>query len=512
MSQSQHAVNFSSSRLLAGTSRNQLVENYLLNAKTVADQPSHFMPRLPNQDEDCTQMQWASRNPSGKSNPALAPSVIFGNSVQGKNTYLRQAMNIGTARVHHAPAVSIQDDPVPTPTPVCMHHETVNSTTESIEVPAKHDVPIHQNFHDDEDLTIDSTDKTLDPYKHDPIAYAETQVKTKPSRYPSKEIEIGSVVAGRYEVLSEISRGGYGIVYRARQIGVDRIVALKRLRRTDDPSINKRFLLEANIIKNLIHPNTIQLIDAGMDEGHLFLVMEYIEGKSLHSLLKEQHVLSQERAIHITKQILKSLNEAHQRGIVHRDMKPSNILLRDIIGETDFVKVLDFGIAKAKNIQIKKLTEQGKIMGTPRYLAPELLFGEEAGPGADIFAIGLILAEMLIGKPVMPSELGAIIKVAASRDPIHIPSSLRKTEIGAIIQKALQKDPRQRYASAEEMLYDLTRLETKPIEQYSPINKPKRRQSLTKQPRISSFKLSKLAIAAMFLFLTNAFLIYRFLL
>ena len=503
MSQSQRAVNFSGSSLLADNARNQLMENYLLNAKTVADQPARFLPQTASRNYDSTQTQWDPRNFSqNQPNP-----VASRNFAKPECLHLKQTLNMGSARMHANHLVNTQDDPIPTPTPVAMHQDVINSTTESIEVPAKHVSPVHAEIPDDITSSALESDNNLDPYKHDPMAYAETQIKNK--RTKSKEIEVGSVVAGRYEIIDEISRGGYGIVYRARQIGVDRIVALKRLRKTNDQALNKRFLLEANIIKNLIHPNTIQLIDAGMDEGHLYLVMEYIEGKSLHSLIKEQRALSEERTIHIARQILKSLNEAHQRGIVHRDLKPSNILIRDIIGETDFIKVLDFGIAKAKNIQIKKLTEQGKIMGTPRYLAPELLFGEEAGATADIFAIGLMMAEMLTGKPIMPSELSAIIKIAASNEPIPLPASIQKTEIGKIIQKALEKDPRQRYASAEEMLYDLNCLECKPAMPPSSLHKPHRTQSVTRQTKISSWKLSKLAIVATILLLANAYLIYR---
>ena len=223
-----------------------------------------------------------------------------------------------------------------------------------------------------------------------------------PPRADSREIEIGKVIGNRYEILSEISRGGFGIVYRARQIGIDRVVAIKRLHTQADPASLERFSLEANIIKDLVHPNTIQLIDAGMDENHLYLVMEYIEGQSLRELNDEEHAIEPLRALNITKQILKSLHEAHERGIIHRDIKPSNILIRNIIGEHDFVKVLDFGIAKAQFRDAPRLTECGKILGTPQYLAPELLYGDEAKPSSDIFSVALMLVEMLTGTPLLP--------------------------------------------------------------------------------------------------------------
>ena len=494
MSQSQQVVNFSSSLVLADQRQQSamaLFETYLSEAQTIKDAPRMLCPRsaveisdLPASKQntfDSTKTQWDPQ-----------PGAVL--SHHGKQT--RQ---LGSARTHNPRRHADADDPIPTPTPqaIRMPASSVSESLETISRPHSHR-PV-------------SSDRS---HHHcsEADAYAVTQVKSRPRRNDSREIDVGSMVAGRYEILSEISRGGYGIVYRARQIGVDRIVALKRLRSNHDIAIQQRFLLESNIIKNLIHPNTIQLIDAGMDDSHLFIVMEYIEGKSLRAILNDHQPMPPDRAIHIASQILKSLNEAHQRGIIHRDLKPSNILLRNIIGESDFVKVLDFGIAKAKNMQAQKLTEQGKIMGTPRYLAPELLFGEEAGPEADIFAIGLILAEMLTGQPVMPNDLNAIIKLAASKSPIPLPSHLLKTEIGQIIARALEKDPHQRYSSAEEMLYDLSLLASRQPVPLPAVAKPSRCCSLPVKARYSSFRYSKLIIAATLLILTNVYLLYRFIL
>ncbi len=291
--------------------------------------------------------------------------------------------------------------------------------------------------------------------------------QNKSFRANSAQIDIGSVVASKYEILSQISEGGYGVVYRARQLGVDRVVALKRLRSQKDPSVMKRFLLEANIIKDLIHPNTIQLIDAGVDNEHLFIVMEYIDGLSLKSLISKEKSLPIERAIHIAIQILKSLHEAHERGITHRDIKSSNVLIRNIIGEKDFIKVLDFGIAKAKYINTQRLTQDGKIMGTPQYLAPELLFGDAPTPAVDIFAVGIILVEMLTGSSPLPKDTHALLKLATSDQPIPIPEWLLKSPIAHIIQCALQKDPKKRYHSAAEMITDLQSLEYQLIAPFS---------------------------------------------
>ena len=175
MSQSQRAVNFSGSSLLADNARNQIMEDYLLNAKTVADQPSRFMPQSSNRDFDGTQTQWDPRNFSQKQpNP-----VASRKSVKPDCLHLRQTLNMGSARMNAGHPVNIQDDPVPTPTPVAMQQDVINTTTESIEVPAKHELPVHSEIPKNDTESADSSDNLLDPYKHDLMAYAETQIKNK---------------------------------------------------------------------------------------------------------------------------------------------------------------------------------------------------------------------------------------------------------------------------------------------------------------------------------------------
>ena len=298
------------------------------------------------------------------------------------------------------------------------------------------------------DETVELTeDKLLSPSKES-------------TRLDSREVDIGKVIGNRYEILSEISRGGFGIVYRARQIGLDRVVALKRLHAQNDCSNVKRFFLEANIIKDLVHPNTIQLIDAGMDDNHLYYVMEYIEGKSLRELIDIEHSLDPLRSLNIAKQILKSIHEAHERGIIHRDLKPSNILIRNIIGEQDFVKVLDFGIAKVQYRGMPRLTENGKILGTPQYLAPELLYGDEATHSTDLYSIALILVEMLTGKALLPKSPVSIVKLSTSPEPIPIPQWILQSPMGDMLRRALNKDPDFRYKNATDMIAYIQRIET----------------------------------------------------
>ncbi len=305
----------------------------------------------------------------------------------------------------------------------------------------------------------------------DVVSALEDEDRHEEQRLNSSELSIGHVVGGRYEILSEVARGGFGIVYRARQIGIDRIVALKRLKSQNEPSAVQRFLLEANIIKNLIHPNTIQLIDAGTDrDNHLYFVMEYIEGQSLQAILNHGECISLQRAINITIQILKSLNEAHQRGIIHRDLKPSNILLRNVIGEHDFVKVLDFGIAKQTSMLTPKLTMDGKILGTPQYIAPELFSGQTPTPASDLYAIGLILATMIMGTSLVPENPMEAIKWHMTPTPSVLPNWISASPIGPFLQKAIQKDPEKRYQTALEMIVDLKKLEAQQAGQETYLN------------------------------------------
>lgn len=290
-----------------------------------------------------------------------------------------------------------------------------------------------------------------------PIRCLDATCKLAPSHDHSQsgEFQPGDVLVKRYEILNEIERGGFGIVYRAKQIGIDRIVAIKRMRSSGNVEMSKRFLLEANIIKNLIHPNTIQLIDAGTDEhGCLYIVMEYIQGQSLRHVLDSGRCIGYERAVSIAMQVLKSMHEAHHHGIIHRDIKPSNILLREVIGEKDFVKVLDFGVAKVKS-QASKLTQNGKILGSPQYISPELCKGKPAGPYSDLYALGLVFVQMVTGYSIVPSDAMQAIQCHLSDTPHYLPSWLERSPFGPVLRKALAKDYLKRYQDAKTMRDDL---------------------------------------------------------
>ncbi|MDX9723279.1 MAG: protein kinase [Myxococcota bacterium] len=274
--------------------------------------------------------------------------------------------------------------------------------------------------------------------------------------------KIGDVVAGRYELTGELGRGGFGVVFKATQLGMNRPVALKVLlpQAASVDTVVDRFTREAQLAKNLVHPNTIQLYDFGETEGNcLYISMEFLEGETLDKLLKREGQLPMERAIHIAAQILKSLAEAHEHGIVHRDLKPANIFLRQLVGEKDFVKVLDFGIAKALNLdgnEDEKLTQTGSSFGTPSYMAPEQIRGVNVGAHTDLYSVALIILKMVTGKTAV--EGGTPIETAAMQLSLHdipIPDWVAQTSLGPVLRKALRKEIALRYVNAIDMLQDL---------------------------------------------------------
>jgi hypothetical protein len=280
------------------------------------------------------------------------------------------------------------------------------------------------------------------------------------------KMEPGTTIAGRYELLDKLGAGAFGAVYRARQLGIDRSVAIKLLMpdaEAVDSTAVQRFQREAKLSSSLEHPNTITIHDYGQWDNVLYLVMEYVRGESLRELCRREVRLDPNRALAITRQILLSLQEAHSRGIIHRDMKPANIMLFDRVGEKDVVKVLDFGIAKfisndaevmgAENAQ-KDLTVAGRIVGTPRYMAPEQIRGGKPSPASDLYAMGLILFEMLVGQRAVHGEstislIAMQLSDAPAVDPndARIPSPLRE-----LLRRATAKGMDERFETAAEFI------------------------------------------------------------
>ncbi len=283
----------------------------------------------------------------------------------------------------------------------------------------------------------------------------------------------GHVFENKYRILELSGAGGFARVYRARFEDVGRDVALKVLvPQSGDPAqmypeeLVTRFHREARAVSHLKSPYTITLHDFGRtSRGLLYMIFEFVEGLSLNRYLKKHGPIPAPRVVPILMQCLHSLREAHAMGILHRDVKPANIMLFDYLDETDIVKVLDFGIAKRTHAADGKpisedLTEAGAVMGTPRYMSPEQIVGQELTPATDIYSLGLVIYEMLVGVPAASeTEKSAIVRRHLGPEPIYLPRDVRvPTVLAQIVERMLAKEIGQRFQSADEVMRALEQL------------------------------------------------------
>ena len=269
----------------------------------------------------------------------------------------------------------------------------------------------------------------------------------------STRIAPGTLLSQQYRVEAWLGGGGYGDVYRAHSLRLDRPVALKVMRPRSDGDTRERFLREAQIAKRLEHPNTLRLLDYGdLDEGTPFLVWELLRGETLAERLARLGPMEPTAVSKLARQVLSSLEEAHDAGIVHRDIKPSNLMLCDFPGEPDFVKVLDFGVAKDVHLQHDDLTGEGEVLGTPRYMAPEQVLGKTVVPATDLYALGLVMAEALTAEAVVvaSSKTQAVALQATHADLLIAPSVL-SSPLGDLIRRATHKRIGARFSSARAM-------------------------------------------------------------
>src|SRR5262245_37097163 len=277
---------------------------------------------------------------------------------------------------------------------------------------------------------------------------------------------IGTVFAGKYKIIKKIGEGGMGSVYIADQEPIDRKVAIKVLlgKLAEDEVAVKRFEQEARAISKMQHPNTVTIYDYGTEGDRLYIVMEFLKGKTLTQLLRQDGVLAGPRACKIMRQVCSSLADAHAAGIIHRDLKPDNIFLTEIGGDPDWVKVLDFGVAKLADTDGGTLTQTGMIFGTPKYMSPEQAEGRPIDYRADIYALGVVLYELLVGRPpfVADTPVGLLLK-HISEPPAPFsrvrPDLNIDPRVEAIVMKSLEKNPDRRQQIVGELANELAAFE-----------------------------------------------------
>lgn len=276
---------------------------------------------------------------------------------------------------------------------------------------------------------------------------------------------VGKVIAGKFELLKVIGVGGGSTVYLAKHISLDRLVAFKILRSDMISTVDriKRFEHEARLASSLNHPNICTIYDCGLlDTGQPYLVLEYVEGRSLVEILEQGRIIPEFRALRIIKQIASGLKSAHESGILHRDLKPGNIMIIDA-GQVDLVKIIDFGLAKALGTEnAAELTETGHTIGTPAYMSPEQVRGKALDERSDIYSFGCVIFEILTGTraisgrttfETMQNHLNSDPQPLISGDYV-VPFSLRELTL-----KCLHKDPKQRFQNMNEMIAAIEQLE-----------------------------------------------------
>ncbi len=268
-------------------------------------------------------------------------------------------------------------------------------------------------------------------------------------------MEAGSL-SGRYETAEKLGSGGMSNVYKATDLILERTVAVKILAEhlSDDERFVARFRREALAVAKLIHPNIVQVYDTGVDDGRHYIVMEYVEGRSGAQILQRHGPVGPETAAELGVQACAGLDYAHRRGIIHRDVKPGNLMVfgGPVGGGEMTVKLTDFGIARA--MEQTRITQVGSVVGTAAYLAPEQVRGEEATPATDVYALGVVIYQFLTGR--LPYEGSSLAELAVrQQNESPLPPSTYNADVpetlGGAVLRALEGDPNRRYASADEL-------------------------------------------------------------
>ncbi len=275
-------------------------------------------------------------------------------------------------------------------------------------------------------------------------------------RRRGRRIVASGILSGRYEIGDRLGSGGMSSVHQATDLILERTVAVKILAEhlSDDERFVARFRREALAVAKLIHPNIVQVYDTGIDDGRHYIVMEYVQGRSGAQILQRQGPLDGETTAEIGAQACAGLDYAHRRGIIHRDVKPGNLMVvgGPVGGGEMTIKLTDFGIARA--VEQTRITQVGSVVGTAAYLSPEQVRGEEATPATDVYALGVVLYQFLTGR--LPYEGSTLAELAVrQQNEKPLPPSTYNDEVpetlGAAVLRALEGDPNRRYASASEL-------------------------------------------------------------
>ncbi len=316
---------------------------------------------------------------------------------------------------------------------------------------------------------------------------------TETLQTPIKELATGSTFAGRYQVIEELGKGGMGRVYKVFDNDIKEKIALKVLRTEIalDKETVERFSNELKLARKISHRNVCRMFDLGKTEGTTFITMEFVAGEDMKRLIRKTGQLGAGRAVSIAKQVCAGLAEAHHLGVVHRDLKPQNIM----VDEDGNARILDFGIARS--LSGKRITGAGVMIGTPEYMSPEQVEGKEVDQRTDIYSLGVILYEMLTGRVPFEGETPFTIGVKHKSEPPRDPRQLNTQipeNLGRLVLKCLEKDKAKRYQTALELHADLEKVEegVPTTERVTPKRKPSTSREIT-----VTFGLKKVILPAL---------------
>ena len=312
-----------------------------------------------------------------------------------------------------------------------------------------------QELREKEELVAYLSAASTGPTEGVPESDDTTLVMQQP-RPVAASIKVGTLLAGRYEIKEVIGAGGMGVVYRARDRELDEQIAIKTLKpeaMETDTSLVERFKQEIRLARRITHRNVVRTHDLGEANGSYFITMEYVEGRTLKDIIRRVGKLPVKAVITVGRQLCRALEVAHEQGVIHRDIKPQNL----VVDRGGFVKVMDFGIARlagARPAAAKQLTATGSAIGTPHYMAPEQLLGEEVDARCDIYAAGAVLYECVSGRavfdvPSLPALIACHLE-SSPEDPRTLNPEL-SDELARVILRALAKKPADRWQSAKEL-------------------------------------------------------------